>query len=86
MKNSRGYSEIMRCADEIIERRDDGETYSEIHRTLVDRGVVSLSIEWFRILAKQLPTLDNLSVSRLFERLPKEQKVVCIPITGEVAA
>ena len=86
MKNLRGHSEIMRCAAEIIARREKGETYSEIHRTLVARGVVSLTIDWFRILAKQLPDLDNLSVSRLFERLPKEQKVVCIPMTGEVAA
>lgn len=86
MKNLRGHSEILRCADEIIARREKGETYSEIHRTLVARGVVSLTIDWFRILAKQLPDLDNLSVSRLFKRLPKEQKVVCIPITGEVAA
>jgi len=86
MKKSRGYSEVMRCADEIIERREEGETYSEIHRTLVARGVISLGIESFRTLAKQLPELDKLSVSRLFERLPKEQKVVWVPITGEVAA
>ena len=86
MKKSRGYSEIMRCADEIIERREEGETYSEIHRSLVDRGVVSLSIEWFRILAKQLPTLDNLSISRLFENLPEEQRVIQIPMNGEVLA
>ena len=86
MKKSRGYSEIMRCADEIIERREEGETYSEIHRSLVDRGVVSLSIEWFRILVKQLPALDNLSISRLFENLPDEQRVLQIPMNGEVLA
>jgi len=86
MKKSRGYSEIMRCADEIIERREEGETYSEIHRSLVDRGVVSLGIEWFRILAKQLPALDNLSISRLFENLPDEQRVLEIPMNGEVLA
>ena len=86
MKKSRGYSEIMRCADEIIERREEGDTYSEIHRTLVDRGVISLGIERFRKLAKQLPALDNLSVSRLFEHLREEQRVIPIPMNGEVAA
>ena len=86
MKKSRGYSEIMRCADEIIERREEGDTYSEIHRILVDRGVISLGIEAFRPLAKQLPVLDNLSVSRLFEHLPKDQGVVQIPMNGEVVA
>ena len=86
MKLSRGEAEVLRYADEITRRLEDGEKYAVIHRDLVERGGVSLGVDSFRELSKRLPRLDNLSVSRLFGEAPYPHPIRVIPITGKVAA
>ena len=86
MKLSRGYAEVLRNADEISRRIEAGEKYSAIHRDLVERGIVSIQVQCFRIWAKRLTSFDNLSVSRLFQQLPKDQSAVPLIHIGRVAA
>ena len=86
MKKSRPLGEMLRNADEITRRVEAGEKNSEIHRDLVERGIVTINVDSFRKWVKRLPSFDNLSVSRLFEHVSKDQSAVRLIHVGRVEA
>ena len=58
--------QVLRCADEILKRRSEGESFTDIHVDLLERAEIDIRLRVFTLWVSRmeeggLPPLDNLT-------------------------